>query len=96
MSRTRYLVTYDVTDPKRLKATFKTMRGFGDHLQLSVFLCELNAREKLQMEGKLRRILNMRQDQVLIVNLGPANPEKLDNIQSIGLDFVPKTRVLIA
>jgi len=24
-----------------LKATFKTMRGFGDHLQFSVFLCEL-------------------------------------------------------
>ena len=96
MSRTRYLVTYDIADAKRLKAIFKTMRGFGDHLQFSVFLCELNAREKLQMETKLRRNLNMRQDQVLIVNLGPANPERLDHIQSIGRDFIPTSRTQIA
>ena len=96
MSRTRYLVAYDIADPKRLKAIFKIMRGFGDHLQLSVFLCELNDREKLQMEGKLNGKLNVRQDQVLIVNLGPAIPDRLDNIQSMGLDFVPMARIQIA
>ena len=96
MSRHRFLVTYDIADPKRLKAIFKAMRSFGDHLQLSVFLCELNPRERLQLETKLRRIVNLRQDQVLVVNLGPANPERLEAIQSIGRDFIPSSRVLIA
>ncbi|MFO0762685.1 MAG: CRISPR-associated endonuclease Cas2, partial [Byssovorax sp.] len=35
--RHTYVVAYDVCDPKRLRQVHKTMRGFGDALQLSVF-----------------------------------------------------------
>jgi len=96
MSRQRFLVTYDIADPKRLKAVHKVMLGFGDHVQLSVFLCELNAREFLQMEHRLKRVLNHRQDQALIFELGPATEQRLDAIQSIGRSFIPSARVLIA
>ncbi len=96
MSRQCYLVTYDIADPKRLRQVFKAMKNFGDHLQLSVFLCELNARERVQMEAALSRIIHNRQDQVLIVNLGPARSETLDKIQSLGQAYVPAPRVFIA
>ena len=44
--RRRYLVAYDVADAKRLKKTHRTMHGFGDPLQYSLFLCALSAIEK--------------------------------------------------
>jgi CRISPR/Cas system-associated endoribonuclease Cas2 len=31
--RTRYVVTYDVSDPGRLRQVYRVMRGFGDHIQ---------------------------------------------------------------
>ena len=37
--RQSYLVCYDISDDKRLRKVFKTMRGYGDHLQYSVFEC---------------------------------------------------------
>ena len=41
--RTSYLVCYDISDDKRLRKVFKLMRGFGDHLQFSVFECQFTA-----------------------------------------------------
>jgi len=96
MSRRRFLVTYDVADPKRLKAAFRAMSDFGEHVQLSVFVCELNAREFLQMEGRLHKILNHRQDQALIFDLGRAEEECWDSVQSIGRDYVPVPRTFVA
>ena len=96
MSRHRFLVTYDISDPKRLRKVFKAMRDFGDHLQLSVFLCDLNSREFLQLEHRLNRIINHNQDQVLICNLGPALAQELDSIQSLGRDMVVTSSLFVA
>ena len=41
--RTSYLICYDISDDKRLRKVFQTMRGYGDHLQYSVFECQLTA-----------------------------------------------------
>ena len=40
--RNRYLVAYDVSDDKRRTGIFKTLMGNGDHVQFSVFLCDLS------------------------------------------------------
>ncbi len=55
--KTAYLVTYDITDPKRLHAVYKVMRGFGDHLQLSVFRCELTARQLVDLKQALLAVV---------------------------------------
>ena len=39
--RISYLICYDISDDKRLRKVFKAMRNFGDHLQYSVFECQL-------------------------------------------------------
>ena len=39
--RRTYIVCYDIADPKRLRNVFKKMRAWGDHLQFSVFECQL-------------------------------------------------------
>ena len=70
--RTTYLVCYDIADEKRLRKVFKTMRGYGDHLQYSVFECQLTAMDLVRLRSQLSLIIGHADDQVLIVDLGPA------------------------
>jgi CRISPR-associated protein Cas2 len=70
--RTSYLVCYDISDDKRLRRVFQTMRNFGDHLQFSVFECQLTAMDLARCRAALAEIINHQEDQVLFVNLGPA------------------------
>lgn len=70
--RTIYLVCYDICDPKRLRMVFQVMRGYGDHLQYSVFECALTSTDLTKLRTALGGIINHAEDQVLFVSLGPA------------------------
>jgi len=70
--RTSYLVCYDIADDKRLRKVFQTMRNFGDHLQYSVFECQWTPTDLIHCRAALARIIHHLEDQVLFVNLGPA------------------------
>jgi CRISPR-associated protein Cas2 len=70
--RTSYLVCYDICDDKRLRKVFQIMRGYGDHLQYSIFECQLTATDLVKCRAELAAIINHAEDQVLFVNLGPA------------------------
>lgn len=66
-----YLVAYDVCDPKRLRRVYRLMCGSGDPLQYSVFRCELSALEKQTLKESLWQVLNLAEDRVIIIDLGP-------------------------
>jgi CRISPR-associated protein Cas2 len=70
--RTSYLVCYDICEDKRLRKVFQTVRGYGDHLQYSVFECQLTPSDLVRLRAELALIINHKEDQVLFVNLGPA------------------------
>jgi CRISPR-associated protein Cas2 len=70
--RTSYLVCYDICDEKRLRRVFQIMRGYGDHLQYSIFECQLTASDLAKCRAVLAATINTAEDQVLFVNLGPA------------------------
>lgn len=70
--RNVYIVCYDVADAKRLRLTYKKMRGFGDPLQYSIFRCELSPVERHSLQEALWGILNFEEDRVMVINLGPA------------------------
>ncbi len=70
--RASYLVCYDICNDKRLRKVFQTMRGYGDHLQYSIFECQLNATDLARLRRDLAEIIHHREDQVLFVHLGPA------------------------
>ena len=38
MARRRFLIAYDICDPKRLRQVCKTMEEYGERLQYSVFI----------------------------------------------------------
>lgn len=83
--RNRYIVTYDICENKRLAKVFKTMRGFGDHMQYSVFRCDLSDAEKVKMKEALTGVINFKEDQVLIINLGPARGRGDGCIETMGV-----------
>ncbi len=90
-----YLITYDIADPKRLAAIYKVMRGYGDHVQLSVFRCDLTARQLVELKVALSAEMNMHDDQVLVIDLGPADARGGEAIISIGRCFVRPQRKAI-
>jgi len=85
--RTTYLVCYDIADAKRLRRVFKICRNFGEHLQFSVFECDLTSSEKIEMESQLAAEMNLDADQALFVSLGPSEGRGERVITAIGMAY---------
>jgi CRISPR-associated protein Cas2 len=90
--RQTYIVTYDITSDKRRGRVFKHLKGYGDHLQLSVFRCDLSRRELVELRTKLADIIHHVQDQVLFVDVGPAEGRGSTAINSIGRIYIEPER----
>ncbi|MDW8328042.1 MAG: CRISPR-associated endonuclease Cas2 [Anaerolineales bacterium] len=85
--RLLYVVTYDISDDKRWRRVFKLMRGHGDHLQYSVFRCELSDRERVQLMEKLAAVIKKDEDQVLFFPLGPAGGQREGEVHAVGRPY---------
>lgn len=90
--RRLYFVTYDIRDSKRWRRVYKTMKGFGSHLQLSVFQCELPGMDYIKMKAALSEMINHHEDHVLIVDLGPTEGRPIKSVESLGEAFVQVQR----
>lgn len=84
MSRHRYVVCYDVREPKRLRKTHKTLLGYGDPLQYSVFVCDLSPVERVLMEEAVRQVVELPEDSVVVIDLGPAEGVARYRIRELG------------
>jgi CRISPR-associated protein Cas2 len=94
--RQTFVVSYDIADPKRLRKVYRLMRGWGDHIQLSVFRCELNARELVDLRSRLSVVINHAVDQVLFVDVGPVEGRGQTSIRAIGtLYTAPERRAIV-
>lgn len=81
-----FIVTYDIGDDRRWRRVFKTMHGYGEWIQLSVFQCRLSSRRRAELETRLRELVKAGEDHVLLIDVGPA--EKIDlAVESIGKTF---------
>ena len=69
--RTRYLVSYDISDAKRLRQVHKTIKDFGWPMQYSVFICDLDPVEMFMLKQAVAAIMHHGEDSVAFVNLGP-------------------------
>lgn len=87
--RHTYLVCYDISDDLRRGRVLKVMKGFGDHLQYSVFECQLNGTDLARCRHALGLVIHHRDDQVLFVNLGPAEGRGDRVITALGRAYSP-------
>ena len=70
-SRTRYLVSYDISDPKRLRKVHRVVHDFGWPMQYSVFICDLDPIELLILKKEIGSIMHHGEDSLAFINLGP-------------------------
>lgn len=85
--RHTYIVAYDITDAKRLRRVFRICQDYGNHLQYSVFECDLNPTERVEFEGKLKDVIHHEADQVLFIPLGPAETRGDRIISALGQPY---------
>ncbi len=86
-----YLVCYDISEQKRWRKVYKTMKGYGVWLQLSVFQCRLNRENLLRMTDTLTELIDTTEDHLMIIDVGPAENITI-RVDSIGRPFKPIER----
>ena len=68
-----YFVVYDIADAKRWRSVFRTMRGYGEWVQLSVFQCRLSRVRHAELIADLDRIIHHDEDHIVLMDIGPAD-----------------------
>lgn len=80
----RYLVTYDIADPRRLSRVFRFLKKQGVPVQYSVFLLESNAIKINELMVKMAKMIHPDADDVRAYRL-PDNGWQV----SIGASILP-------
>lgn len=95
MNRKRYIVSYDIAHPRRLRQVARIVEGFGYRLQFSVFECLLDALRLQELKGSLNEVIHHTEDQVLFIVLGTRPGDDNLIIESIGLPYEQHARITI-
>ena len=80
--RTLYIIAYDIPGDRRRTKVHKTLCGFGQWTQYSLFECYLTEKELLALYGKLDKILEAREDSVRFYPLCAACVAKVETVGS--------------
>lgn len=90
--RRLYLCTYDVADDKRRTRLFERLLDRGEHVQYSVFLCELSAMEHASLLAECREIVHHGEDQLIVLDIGPASLDVACSLDCVGKAWTPAVR----
>ncbi len=72
-----YIVSFDVTDKRRLRAVSKTLEDFGRRVQYSVFECHLDKTEHQALQKKLAELIDSEADHVRYYSLCPKDQKAI-------------------
>lgn len=93
--RNRYIVTYDITEDDRRNRVYQTLRGYGDHIQYSVFRCDLSERERISLRAELHPLIDHASDQILLIDLGPTAGRAATCVDAIGRTYIAPERTVV-
>lgn len=82
--RRRYLVAYDIRESARLRKVHRTVKGFGWSMQYSVFVCDLDAMEMIDMKLQLAEIIDNWSDSIAIIDVGFPSERGRRNFDFLG------------
>jgi CRISPR-associated protein Cas2 len=89
---TRYLVSYDIADPDRLRRVHNVVKATAARVQDSVYEALLTDKERVLLEERLKQVMHQKEDQVIFVDLGSAYRTELPEITTLGLVYQPQIR----
>lgn len=84
--RNRYLVTYDIRNPGRLRRVHATVVDYGERLQYSVYVCDLTKVELIRLRSILRDKMKLDVDSVSIFDLGPPAGRAATRVEHLGAE----------
>jgi len=73
-----YVVSYDISDDRRRTHVHSALTGFGTWVQLSVFECFLDRKQRILLEARLLEEIRQREDTVRIYGLCAACKTKVE------------------
>lgn len=79
-----YMVCYDIRHPKRLRRVFKTLKGYGEHWQYSIFFCTLKDIDRVRLQSDLESAMHLKEDQAMIIDMGPNEKTAREAVTVIG------------
>jgi CRISPR-associated protein Cas2 len=82
--RLRYLVAYDIREPRRLRRVHSVVKDYGYPLQYSVFVCDLTAMELIAMKSDLTAEAHLAEDSIAIFDLGQPSGRGVECIEFLG------------
>ncbi|MCS1407281.1 MAG: CRISPR-associated endoribonuclease Cas2 [Verrucomicrobia subdivision 3 bacterium] len=93
------LCTYDIASTgdgdKRRAKLFELLCDYGEHIQYSVFLCELTAGEHIRILAAAQAILHESKDQLLILDIGHDRFDWTTRLHCVGKTWTPQVRSFI-
>ncbi|HEY4238639.1 MAG TPA: CRISPR-associated endonuclease Cas2 [Kofleriaceae bacterium] len=93
--RNRYIVTYDICEDARRTEVFSALRGHGDHLQYSVFRCDLSAADRVRLVAQLHPLIDHATDQILLIDLGPVDGRASTCVAALGKTYLAPERTVV-
>lgn len=74
------IVAYDIAHDKRRLRVMKMLQGYGEHVQESVFECDLDPASYREMTKRLKQLTSAQQDNVRIYHLCNADIERIQHL----------------
>jgi CRISPR-associated protein Cas2 len=90
-----FIVTYDICHPDRLRRVYQCLRGWGNHLQYSVFLCALRPADLARLRAELDELVHHTEDQVLFFDLGPSDGRAREAVSWLGATYTHPERSVV-
>jgi CRISPR-associated protein Cas2 len=85
-----YLVCYDIREPHRLQRVCRTLKGYGERWQYSIFFCSLKPIDRVRLESDLKTEMNLADDRAIIIDLGTDENTAREAITVIGQPLPPQ------
>ncbi len=70
------VVSYDIPDDKRRTRVMKALKDFGQHVQYSVFECDLKQEDYRRLRQRLKKLIEPRQDNIRFYVLSQEDVKK--------------------
>ena len=74
------VVSYDIPDDRRRTRLFKLLKGYGQHVQYSVFECDLRPEKLAEMQARIQQLVESNKDHVRFYRLCANDVRRISQI----------------
>jgi CRISPR-associated protein Cas2 len=92
-----YILSYDVADPRRLRAMHKLAKAYGRPLQYSVFACTLRREDRVRLAARIEGLIDRSQDRVILLDIGTVTDREswIPPMEIFGAQVIPQPRSVV-